>query len=84
MYYPSDIVWPKVGVYALWLKGEVRYIGQTGNLPNRLYKHKKDGRKFDAVWWQPVALSKLDETEAWLIQQVRPSENIRIPEWPIT
>lgn len=74
------------GVYALVLRGEVVYVGQSrvmlarvGNHRTALGRKKLSGRTrgvvFDSVWVMPVHPDRLDEIEYEMIQRYRPRWN---------
>jgi hypothetical protein len=66
------------GVYFLTRGSDVYYVGQTTNLLYRLYKHRKNGRKFDGFAFIPCAPEELDRLESAYIAMLLPGENQRL------
>ena len=81
------------GVYALTLRGEVIYVGQTKTLLERLWRHwhnrnkvfrreagwsKVKGIPFDGLWVRPVPIADLDSVEREMIAKYRPRHNDRL------
>lgn len=64
---------PKSGIYFLFLKKELVYIGKTENFPNRLKTHNK---VFDRVRFIECDPSVLLHYERRLISYFKPSQNI--------
>lgn len=81
------------GVYALLMKGEVVYIGQSKQPLQRLcvhmnyrkrkypkpmgYRTVKVGIDFDAVWFRPCMLAELDSVEIAMIKKYQPKHNVK-------
>ena len=67
------------GIYVLWNKDDIVYVGQTKNLQNRLHQHKDDHPN-----WKWNYLSFIEEknqadrviVEAMLIKRCHPTYNI--------
>lgn len=73
-----DSDWPKPVVYVLFNEGMPVWVGQSGNLPNRLYGHQEARRAYTFVWYIEVPLHLLNDIEYALIVRVRPSDNVRV------
>ena len=65
------------GLYVLLHRGQVVYIGQSGELLARFATHAKEGKKEhdDARWWPCADLSRRLQLEGALILLVRPYYN---------
>jgi hypothetical protein len=66
------------GVYFLYLKGALQYIGQSAEPSNRLVNHRKAGKVFDRVFLLPVPSFMLARVEGAMIRKFRPPLNIVI------
>lgn len=65
-----------MGIYFLLNRGEVVYVGQSAcDVFHRLYKHKLDGKVFDAYTFIPCSASMLDELESKYIVAMMPMYN---------
>lgn len=73
--FPMD---SECGVYFLMRGPDVYYVGQTTNLLYRLYKHRKNGRKFDGFAFIPCAVEDLNRLESAYIAMLLPGENCRL------
>ena len=76
------------GVYVIWHGGEVPatvYVGQTGNLRDRLSDHRGDERiqKYDSlslyVTWASVSPELLNGVERYLGQRLKPKVETDFP-----
>lgn len=63
------------GVYFLYLKNTLQYIGQSTDPSARLVQHKKMGKTFDRVLALPVPNFMLARVEGALIRLLRPPLN---------
>lgn len=64
------------GIYFLWHKGEVVYVGQAKNMRTRICDHIGDPLKtFDAVSGFPCSLGRLGEMERHYIERLVPKYN---------
>jgi hypothetical protein len=65
------------GVYLLYLRDEVVYVGQTGNFISRLASHmfRKD---FDAFSFLPAEADRVATLEARLIDRLHPRLNVAL------
>lgn len=79
------------GIYALTLRGEIVYIGQSRVLCQRIGQHKEPSKrggppnylivkriKFDGVLVFPCAVENLDKLEREMIQRHQPKCNERL------
>lgn len=64
------------GVYFLYQKDRLRYVGQSVNIPARIAQHRKL-RDFDVVRIFPCQANELNDWEGLFIRVLRPSENGR-------
>jgi len=62
------------GIYVLFLRGEVVYVGQTIHMFDRLGKMDHKGRDFDKVYFIKCDLTELDRLEALMISKLNPQE----------
>lgn len=64
------------GIYFLYLKGEVVYIGQALNIMTRINTHLHEKKKeFDSVSWVSVPVELLTKIEIKYIQEHDPKYN---------
>lgn len=73
-----------VGVYFLFDKEEIVYVGQSANVPSRIAAHRtKRNTWVDFVWdraaWLPVAEDDLSAYEGALIRRLTPRYNTSTP-----
>lgn len=64
-----------VGVYFLIRDYKVVYVGQTTDLFQRLWKHRRSGKLFDSFSFIPCAKVDLNAVEADYIALLMPEEN---------
>lgn len=66
----------KSGIYFLFLKGELQYIGKSVSVFGRIDQHRGEF-DYDSVWFMPVYGDKhdLSTVESILIDIYQPSEN---------
>lgn len=70
---------PFVGVYFLFFKGELVYIGQSIDIASRLRNHRsRVGVRFDRALWLEVARTDLLAYEAALVRALNPSQVWRV------
>ncbi len=63
------------GIYFLWSKGQVAYVGKSKNIFNRVcWKHHAIQRG-DSVSWVEIPIYELDFAECYYIALCRPSRN---------
>ena len=73
---PSMGLFGKSGIYFLWLKDEVVYVGQGKIMRQRIGAHISEGVKhFDSVSGIPVQPSQLNQQERFFIQLLAPRYN---------
>lgn len=64
------------GVYFLWHKDELVYVGQTRVLQERLNQHLGERRKvFDAIGFIPCTIDELTKIESHFIRRFAPKYN---------
>jgi hypothetical protein len=66
---------PLIGVYLLLLRGEVVYIGESMNMPERVAAHRNHGRPFDQVFYIATAANQRVALERILIKAIDPPQN---------
>lgn len=66
------------GIYFLIRKGEIVYVGKTTDVFQRLSKHRRDGKLFDAYNFMPCREGQLDELESRYIAAFLPLGNCRL------
>lgn len=80
---PSEGIRHNVGIYFLWDKGQVSYIGQSQDIQRRICAHRKTGKVFDEVGTVGIKGHRLPTTlsvvEAVLIGMFQPRDNKCIP-----
>lgn len=65
-----------IGIYFLLYKEEIVYVGQSASdVFHRLYKHRLDGKVFDAYTFIPCEAAMLDELESKYIVAMMPKYN---------
>lgn len=64
------------GVYFLLLGFDLRYIGQSTLISERLWQHRKQGREFNAFAYVACPLALLTAAETRYINEARPAENV--------
>lgn len=75
--------YPASGVYALYLYGEIVYIGQSLNVFNRIDTHISEGiKKFDSYKFFFCDSKRLDRFEERLIKRYTPHYNIKHNPFP--
>lgn len=67
------------GVYFLYFRGTLQYVGQSIAPAARLHQHRQVGRVFDRAFVLPVPQSMLDQVEGALIRRFRPPLNVTMP-----
>lgn len=67
------------GVYFLYFRGTLQYVGQSIAPAARLHQHRQTGRVFDRAFVLPVPQSMLDQVESALIRKFRPPLNVIMP-----
>lgn len=66
-----------IGIYFLWRKDKIVYIGQSTNIHARIAQHRKEGRKtFDKITYVECAKEELGETERRFIKKHKPFYNV--------
>ena len=70
----SQPIYIGAGVYFLFHKGEVVYVGVTNNILRRLGEHAKD-KRFDAYSYIPIDGNEATELELKFIRQLKPRYN---------
>lgn len=74
--FPSLTAFAQSGVYLLWRKGVVVYVGQAVNMRARIGQHVSDGLKvFDAVSFVGCPVERLDAVEREHIRRLSPEYN---------
>lgn len=74
---------PRKGIYFLYDSGEIVYIGQTNNLPQRIVGHIKEGTKtFDSYSFYECDPDTLDSVEFEEIIEHKPKYNKTLPLYP--
>ncbi len=63
------------GVYILFYRFHLRYIGKSKSVMTRLQQHAKSGRPFDRYTVIPCQAHELDKIERELIAKLDPPEN---------
>lgn len=66
------------GVYFLIRDGDVRYVGASTNVIQRLTQHRINGMRFDRFYWMPCEPQKLFAMELEYIKRLNPPENQRV------
>jgi excinuclease UvrABC nuclease subunit len=69
---------PRFGVYALFKKGKLLYIGQSGNIASRVFSAHKASKDFDEVKVYGCRKERMDLLEFFLILQHKPPLNISV------
>jgi hypothetical protein len=64
------------GVYFLVLDGEVVYVGQSVDVLQRIARHRREGRVFDAFSYIECDLGEMDRLEALYIKAFIPVGNV--------
>ncbi len=64
-------------VYFLMLGEELVYVGQTVTLASRISDHRRQGRKFDAVYFLLATSRDAEDLEGKYIHILKPSGNLR-------
>ena len=65
------------GIYFLFDKGEVVYIGKSTDVFGRVHRHAIDGHKsFDAWAYLELGLDTIDKMERQYVQLLRPKYNV--------
>jgi len=76
----SHLVKKRCGVYFLFRKGQLFYIGQSGDIVARVLQHAKYGAGiFDRVLFVPVPRDDLLRVEAEMIERFKPERNLVRP-----
>lgn len=66
------------GVYVLYHKDEIVYIGKASHLPSRIHTHYSGNKiRFDRVMVRYCAVSEIDGLEARLIRKYKPKHNAK-------
>jgi hypothetical protein len=68
-----------VGVYFLYFRGVLQYVGKSIAPASRLHQHRQLGRVFDRAFVLPVPQSMMDQAESALIRRFRPPLNVTMP-----
>jgi hypothetical protein len=66
-------------IYSLFNRGSCIYVGQSANLPYRIYQHKDDGKIFDSLDFFVCSSALGNECEADTIIKLRPTQNKVLP-----
>lgn len=70
-----------IGVYFLFLRGRIQYIGQSKNILGRCAVHRRDDSKlFDQIKFLPCSVDDLSNIEGFLIRLINPPLNKWDPE----
>ena len=65
------------GVYFLYNKGELVYIGKATNITRRIIEHLDEGvKEFDKVRYSKLPIDSLSYVETTLIKELRPKYNV--------
>jgi len=67
------------GVYFLYFRGVLQYVGKSVTPASRLNQHRQVGRVFDQAFVLPVPQSMLDQVEGALIRKFQPPLNVTMP-----
>lgn len=70
------------GIYLLFLKGRLIYVGQSRNCAQRVVAHRTNGREFDHSLIAPCPEDALDWLEAAMIAALSPEQNKAKPPVP--
>jgi hypothetical protein len=70
---------PLIGVYLLMKRGKVVYIGSSLDTPNRVARHRGNGRPFDQVFYLVTTADQRTQLEAILIKAIKPAQNKVLP-----
>lgn len=70
------------GIYFLIAGNDVIYVGKSIDVFNRIARHKRDGRQFEAFAFLPCSADKLDETESSYILAFMPWLNLALGQVP--
>lgn len=65
----------KVGIYVLYYKNRIVYIGQSTNIHRRLIQHLKSNKLFDKYNYIEIEVDQLDDIEEALIRKYKPIHN---------
>lgn len=73
----STLIGPKqhAGVYLLFYKGALTYIGQSANMQKRIKEHASNGRPFDRAYFIKTLAKERFAVEAALIAALQPTQN---------
>ena len=64
------------GIYFLWQRSEIVYVGQSKHVTQRIYQHIQDGiKRFDGFSFIRVKASKLSTFERYYIEKLLPRYN---------
>jgi excinuclease UvrABC nuclease subunit len=67
----------KCGIYFLFRRGVLVYIGQSTNIYSRIIQHEKEGKKeFDSFCYQLCHINLLNSEEEFLIKKYTPEYNL--------
>ena len=66
------------GVYFLWNKGSLLYVGQSTNVVKRICEHARD-KDFDCSTFEPLRERDMYFVESYLIWFLKPPLNKQIP-----
>jgi hypothetical protein len=64
------------GIYFLWRKEQIVYVGQSRNITQRIADHIQEGKKrFDGMSYIAVEVIRLDRVERYFIETLLPQYN---------
>jgi hypothetical protein len=66
------------GVYFLYLKGALQYIGQSLDPSARIAQHRSQGKVFDHVFVLPTPAFMLGQVEGVMIRKFKPPLNLAV------
>jgi|694.fasta_scaffold79329_2 hypothetical protein len=73
---PMENISTPPGIYFLCKNNKIQYIGQAGNVANRVITHITEGLKdFDSVYFISCSINRLTELESSLIRYFQPELN---------
>ncbi|MGR3177029.1 MAG: GIY-YIG nuclease family protein [Candidatus Anammoxibacter sp.] len=71
----------KMGIYFLYNKSTLIYIGKSIDIRNRIPQHKRTLPKFDSFSFYECEKKELNKTERLLIKELNPKNNAMIYEY---
>lgn len=67
------------GIYFLVVDGCIVYVGMSNDIERRIFTHRKNGNRFDAVAWFETPLEYIRDVEAYYIRRIKPLWNDKYP-----